>query len=124
MHNDFMRKFYHFFRLRKIDKSPLLSIIKSNPSEFVRNVFIKRQYTWKDETYNTFIMSVLGMLEPRMELQKSVIQDEATEIGELLFVSKGQIAIGYEVNKEKKYCYARNDQLIIGIIGIIFGQKS
>jgi len=61
-------------------------------------------YTWKDEVYKDFMVQMLSMLEPQMFQKQAIIVDEFSEQSEVFFVMTGAIAIGYEVNKIKKYC--------------------
>jgi len=45
------------------------------------------------------MMEVLTNLEPRHELKGKVLFEELEEISEIIFISKGCIDIGYEINK-------------------------
>jgi hypothetical protein len=66
----------------------------------------------------------LQYLEPRQISKKTIILDEFDEVIELLFVTKGQVVIGYEVNKVKKYCVKVRDKCMIGSNGVAQNQRS
>ena len=60
---------------------------------------LKKNYNWTDQLYRNFMMEVLTNLEPRHELKGKVLFEELEEISEIIFISKGNIDIGYEINK-------------------------
>ena len=95
-----MRKFYQFFRLRKV---------KNN-----------QHFTWNDEPYSKFIMNMLSVLEPRFELKNTILLDEMDEVNELMFINRGKVGIGYSANKKKKYCVKKTDMCVIGTYGMVF----
>jgi|DEB0MinimDraft_12_1074336.scaffolds.fasta_scaffold13015_5 hypothetical protein len=45
------------------------------------------------------MMQFLKYLEPRFEKKKTIIMDELDEVVEIIFVYKGSVAVGYELNK-------------------------
>lgn len=45
------------------------------------------------------MITLLPMLEPRFEKRHTVIVDELEELDEIIFISKGTVIIGYELNK-------------------------
>jgi len=65
-------------------------------------------------------MQVLTQLEPRFYKRKTIIIDEMDEMIEIFFVDKGSIIIGYEINKQKKYCIKYTDKCVIGAFGVTF----
>jgi hypothetical protein len=50
------------------------------------------------------MMQVLTNLEPYYEISNTIMVSELQEFNEIIFVQKGKIVIGFEINKEKKYC--------------------
>lgn len=56
-------------------------------------------YTWNDTQYRDFMMDMLMKLEPRYESENTIIIDELDEMTEIIFVYKGIINVGYEINK-------------------------
>lgn len=66
---------------------------------------------------------MLGFLEPRWHPKKCIIVDELDEFGEIEFVIKGSVVIGYEINRVKKYCIQYEDACVIGAYGITFNQR-
>ena len=77
-------------------------------------------YTWRDQEYHDFMVKLLYSLEPRYYRARDCILDEFDECLELMFLIKGKVVIGYETNKEKRYCVKYKDTLIIGDFGITF----
>jgi hypothetical protein len=69
-------------------------------------------------------MNLLTNLEPRFEARHTIIIDELDEFNEIVFVSQGSVVIGYEVNKQKRYCIKYRNNCIIGPFGITFNQRS
>ena len=67
---------------------------------------------------------LLTKLEPRYESKHTVIIDEFDEFNEIIFVYKGTIVIGYEINKMKRYCIKHRNCGIIGAYGTTFNQRS
>ena len=49
-------------------------------------------------------MVLVNLLEPRQEKKFVTLVEELDEINEIIFVTKGTIVIGYEINKQKRYC--------------------
>jgi len=67
---------------------------------------------------------VLNNLFPRHEPKGTIVINELDEFGEVTFVCKGKVGIGYEINKVKKYCIVLENRCIIGGYGATFGQRS
>lgn len=61
-------------------------------------------YTWFDCNYRDFMINILQNLEPIYHSKGTQIAGELDEFGEVLFVEKGLIYIGYEINKHRKFC--------------------
>jgi len=60
-------------------------------------------------------------LEP-LQFEKGIILlNELDELGELTFVFKGRIGVGYEINKVKKICIQFNHRYVIGAFNVTFG---
>ena len=74
-------------------------------------------FSWKDQIYRDFMLEVLSALEPRFDEKGTILYDELDEFLEVLFVMKGQIIIGYECNKKRKFCIRHNYGCIIGDFG-------
>ena len=70
------------------------------------------------------MMNMLLKLEPLSINKHEIIVDELDEITELIFVSKGTVVVGYEVNKQKKYCVRYDNYCVIGSYGITFDERS
>lgn len=85
---------------------------------------IKAYYTWNDQQYREFMLQVLTHLEPRFEKKHTILIDELDEINEILFFSKGQVVVGYEINKQRWYCMRYIDRCVVGAYGLTFNQRS
>ena len=59
-------------------------------------------------------------LEPRFEKKHTVVVDELDEFLDIIFVYKGKVAIGYEINKQRRYCIQYTDKCVIGAFGCTF----
>lgn len=90
----------------------------------IKNYSSNTFYTWKDTQYRDFMMQMLRKLEPRYEPAGTILVDELDEMTEIIFVYEGDINIGYEINKQKKYCYKFKDKCVIGSYGINFDQRA
>lgn len=60
-------------------------------------------YTWNDFEYRNFMMSILKNLKPRQERAGVILFDENEEVNELVFISRGEVDVGYTINIDVKY---------------------
>ena len=81
-------------------------------------------YNWLDPAYRDFMMQLLRVLEPRTEKRGAILNDEHEEVTEILFVEKGQVVVGYEIAKQKKYCIKYPKHFVVGAYEMSFNQKS
>ena len=81
-------------------------------------------FTWNDTQYRDFMMSMLIKLEPRYEPENTILVDELDEMTEIIFVYEGTINVGYEINKQKKFCLKYTNYCVIGSYGINFDQRA
>lgn len=105
--HDFLQKFCHFFKM-------------SNSSQSLSG----NKFTWQNQVYRNFMMDLLHFLEPRQEPKNTILVDELEEHMEIIFVSKGTIVLGYEINKQKRYCIKYKDKCVVGAFGLTFNQRS
>ena len=70
------------------------------------------------------MMGILTSLEPRLNEAGTCIIDELDEFLEVSFVQTGTVAIGYEINKVRKYCTTKTDSCVIGAFGVTFNQRA
>lgn len=115
--NSFTQKFSNFFMIEKMRKSTL-SVFDKNP------IYNKNFYTWNDMEYRDFMIGVLMNLEPISYAKNTVLINELDEFSEITFINKGIVMIGYEINKEKRYCIQFNDRCVIGAYGITFNKRA
>ena len=71
-------------------------------------------YTWTDQPYREFMLGLLQNFEPRLEYKGSIIFRELEEVQEVLFQEKGTIDIGFEVNRQARFCLRLQKGAIIG----------
>lgn len=81
-------------------------------------------YTWDDQIYREFMISILCNLEPRREKRGAILFEELEEIAEIFFVSQGTIDIGYEINRQRKFVLRQTDKLVIGAYNCCFNTRS
>jgi len=62
----------------------------------------------------------LKSLEPRREFQNVILYNELDEFHEILFFTKGQVDIGFEINRKKYFTLRRTKNFIMGDLGCTF----
>jgi hypothetical protein len=92
----------------------------------IPNMINPRQYSFysfNDQIYRDFMMSVLSKLEPIQVPKKTVIFNELDETQEIYFFMKGTYEIGYSINLENKFAlkYQHN---VIGMYAVTFFKRS
>ena len=70
------------------------------------------------------MLEILTHLEPRFEAKGTVLFEELEEISEVIFVSKGLVDIGYEINKKKKYVLRYSNNVVIGAYNCCFNTRA
>jgi hypothetical protein len=70
------------------------------------------------------MVEVLTSLEPRIEKAGSVLFEELDEINEVIFVMKGVIDMGFEINKTRKFVLRFFKGHTIGTYNCIFDERS
>jgi hypothetical protein len=70
------------------------------------------------------MMQILQKLEPRLMARNQMIFEELDDINEIIFVQKGQVDIGYEVNKKKKFVIRYIDKTLIGAFNCTFNIRA
>ena len=71
-------------------------------------------YTWQDPAYRDFMMQFLRDLDPRHVVGGSMIFDELDDINEVIFIKKGVVEIGYQMNKQRRYVVRYENKTMIG----------
>lgn len=69
-------------------------------------------------------MQILTNLEPRLEKSQSILIEELDEVNEIFYVIKGQVDIGYELNKARKFVIRYQDKTVIGGYNCTFNKKA
>lgn len=70
------------------------------------------------------MIGILTSLNPIFERAGNHIIEELDEFGEVIFITKGKVAIGYEINKIKKYQVVYKNKCVIGAFGATFNQRA
>ena len=65
-------------------------------------------------------MDLLMNLEPYRNFKKTVLFDELGEFTEVLFIGKGTVLVGYEINKETRYCIKYENYCVLGPYEILY----
>ena len=63
---------------------------------------------------------ILRNLEPRFAEEDSILFNELDEVDEVIFISKGQIDIGFNINREPKYIVRLFDRSMPGVYHCTF----
>ena len=56
-------------------------------------------YTWENQLYRNFMMSLLSVLEPRKQEKDVIMYNELDEVNEVIFFIKGEYDVGFEINR-------------------------
>jgi len=116
--HNFLYKFKFFFTIRKNDL--MQNII-------VKSIMRKKSlgtYEWTDRHYCSFMIRFLSCLEPRQYQKDEIILRDLEEVEEILFVIKGEYAIGYTVNNIEHFALKLHERTVIGDMSIMFGRRS
>lgn len=81
-------------------------------------------FNWSHQSYREFMTEVLKHLEPCHYARCHIVYNELDEFGEVIFIDRGTIMIGLEINKAKKFVIKLDNQCAIGAFGLTFNQRS
>lgn len=85
---DFINKFKYFLI---VEKSISFKSINQTSRAFMTQI---------DRPYTEYVIMLLTKLEPRFEPRHTIIYDELEDVDDMMFVTKGTVLIGYEINKQ------------------------
>jgi hypothetical protein len=68
--------------------------------------------------------SILYQLEPFEEPRRTELIEELEEFHVIQFIQKGTVLIGYEFNKQKRYCLKLKNRAVIGAYGVTFNHRA
>ena len=80
--------------------------------------------TWKERSFSEYTIMLLTKLEPRYERAYTTIWDELDDVNDIIFISKGTLVVGYELNRIKKYSLVMKDKAIVGAHDVTFCKQS
>ena len=63
-------------------------------------------------------------MEPRRDEIDTILYNELDEFTEILFINKGIVDIGFEINRKKVFCIRKNKLIVIGDHGCTFNHQS
>lgn len=86
----------------------------------IKNMAQNRYYCMADEHYVDFIQSLVNFMEPRSYFKGITVNDEGVEVLEILFLNKGQIAVGFEVNHNRHFCLGLGEGSVVGEYPTVF----
>lgn len=104
---DFLKSFRRFFSIR-------------NPSSAFQPSF----YTWENQKYQNFMLSILQYLEPRREEKGVMLVRELDEFNEVYFFNRGIYEIGFEINHRNFYVLRYKNSNVIGAYGVTFNVRA
>ena len=81
-------------------------------------------YTWHDPAYREFMIGLIMLLEPRREDPNVVLINELDEHSEIIFIMKGIILLGFDINKIRHYFARFQDKYVLGAFGVTFNMRS
>ena len=70
------------------------------------------------------MMTLIMHLEPIREFKHQIIINENEEMNQVTFITHGKVALGYEINKQKRYCLQFHNKCVIGAYEISFFKRS
>ena len=70
------------------------------------------------------MIKLIRALEPRREDANTVLINELDEHSELIFVMKGVIVLGFEINKMRHYFARHQGKYVLGAFGVTFNMRS
>ncbi len=70
------------------------------------------------------IIETLRNLEPRIEMKGSILFEELDEVNEIIFVQKGTIDIGFDINKIRRFVLRFQNYFEIGAYNCTFIERS
>jgi len=100
MFNEFLNIYYNFFLIEKREKAGHGVLSSKMVYDLHKDC---KFYSWSDKEYREMMVTILLNLEPRYESKGTYILKVLDEVSEMTFVMNGKIAVGYEINKIKKY---------------------
>ena len=74
--------------------------------------------------YRDFMIGVLSNLEPIFYEKGQMIYKELDEFGEINFIQKGHVQIGFEINKVEIYPISYKNSCVVGGFGVTFCYRS
>ena len=87
-------------------------------------MYISHLYNHTHQNYRSFQTTFLEYLEPRFDVRGTVLYQELDEFGEITFVYKGTIIVGFAVNKKQNFCLKFKDHCIIGGFNTTFNRRA
>jgi len=108
MFKDFLEAFTTFFSIQ----NP-----KAHTNDF-------KFFSWGDADYREFMITLLQHLEPKREPKGTILYDELDEYDQVIFVMRGEVVVGFEINKERRYCMKFAEKCVIGPYNVTFNQRA
>ena len=112
LNGTFLKKFSDFFRLQK-EKEYSANLLDTR---------MRKQHvvlTWEDQYFRELMISILINLEPFFHDKRKVLLGELEECNQIMFIAKGKVLVGYELNNEKRYCvrFSRREKNYTAALG-------
>lgn len=115
---EFLTTFMIFFKIKK----PINDKMRKTPSLFSK-INYHVYFTWMDKPYQRFMQSILFSLEPIRYEQWHVIHYETDEPGQVTFIQKGTIKIGFEFMKDPTFVIKKENHSVLAAYPVTFNQR-
>ena len=116
MFKEFLEVFKDTFKIPKIT-------VKENFSDDI-SLNTKNFYTWDNSNYREFMNLILRSLEPYHMKRDQILFRELQEIETVIFVTKGNVDVGFEINRKEKMVLRFSNRIIIGAYNCAENKKT
>lgn len=69
------------------------------------------------------MVEILEALNPRFESAGTILFNEFESYGEIIFVEKGEVGLGFEINKQLYLAMKYKDKAVLGAYNVTFNQE-
>ena len=71
-------------------------------------------YTWKDDKFRHFMLTILRNLEPMFMDPNELVFNHLEEVSFVTFIERGYIKVGFEMNKKRHFVCILDKKYIVG----------
>lgn len=81
-------------------------------------------YGWDDQIYRDFMITLFQNMEPLMLQQGEILYQELQSVEEIIFMQRGQVDVGFCINRKPKMVLRVNKGTIFGAYHCSFNRKT